>query len=103
MIYKLIHCYNKHSELLALIDINAISEITWHEDGTYIYWRKYVQEYDEVTTERAGHIVCDWTKVEELTTDTINYLKDHNTKVISKDTTIYNSSIEVSEQYKVVR
>ena len=92
MDYKLMHCYSRKSKLLALIDIDAISEMTWHSDGMYIYWRRNVLEYPEadVTTERVGCIVCDWTKVEGLDQRTVNYLINHGTRVILEDTTIYD-------------
>lgn len=78
--------------------------MTWHEDGIHIYWRKYVQKYDKIiTVERAGCIVCDWTEVEEMPTSIINSLKRLNVEFIFKDTTIYNSSSEVLEQYKIIR
>lgn len=94
MNYKLMHCYSKSSTLLALIDIDAISEMTWHNDGMYIYWRRNVIEYDEITTERAGCIVCDWTKVKEVSLDTIKYLKDRGEKIILEDTTIYDKDLD---------
>ena len=90
MNYKLMHCYSKNSTLLALIDIDAISEMTWHNDGIYIYWRRNVDMCGTITTERAGCIICDWTKVKEVSLDTVKYLKDRGEKIILEDTTIYD-------------
>ena len=104
MNYKMMHCYSKHSKLLALIDVNAISEITWHEDGMYIYWRNKVQDYDEIepTTERAGCIICDWTKVETVNVETMQYLMKHGTTIILEDDTIYTTD-EVHAAYNTIK
>ena len=93
MEYKMMHCYSKNSRLLALIDVNAISESTWHKDGMYIYWRNNVQDCEEIepTTERAGCIICDWTKVETVSVETVQYLIGHGTTIILEDTTIYTT------------
>lgn len=104
MNYKLMHCYGKNSMLLACIDVNAITEMTWHEDGMYIYWRKKVQDFDEtpVKTDRAGHIVCDWTKVEAVSPDTVEYLMRHRTLVILPDNAVYDS-MEVLDNYITIK
>ena len=104
MEYKMMHCYSKNSNLLALIDVNAISEITWHEDGMYIYWRKKVQDYKEIepTTERAGCIICDWTKVEAVDVETLKYLAKHDTTIILEDTAIYTTD-EVLAAYNTIQ
>ena len=104
MKYKMMHCYSKHSNLLALIDVNAISEITWHKDGMYIYWRNMVQDYEEIepTTERAGCIICDWTKVETMDIGILKYLMKHGTIVIFEDTAIYTTD-EVFAAYNTIQ
>ena len=104
MNYKMMHCYSEHSKLLALIDVNAISEITWHKDGMYIYWRNKVQDYDEIepTTERAGCIICDWTKVETVNVETMQYLMKHGTTIILEDDTIYTTD-EVLDAYNTIK
>jgi len=88
--YKLMHCYSKNSTLLALIDIDAICDITWHNDGMYIYWGRNVDDYGTITIERAGCVICDWTKVKEVSLDTVKYLKGRGEKIILEDTTIYD-------------
>ena len=104
MTYKMMHCYSKKSNLLALIAVNAISEITWHKDGMYIYWRNKVQDYEEIepTTERAGCIICDWTKVETVDVETLKYLAKHDTTIILEDTAIYTTD-KVLIAYKTIK
>ena len=104
MEYKMMHCYSKNSNLLALIDVNAISEITWHKDGMYIYWRNKVQDYEEIepTTERAGCIICDWTKVEAVDIETLKYLMKHGSTIILEDTAIYTTD-EVLAVYDTIK
>ena len=104
MEYKMMHCYSKHSNLLTLIDVNAISEITWHKDGMYIYWRNKVQDYEEInpTTERAGCIICDWTKVENISAETMQYLMRHGTTIILEDTAVYTTD-EVLASYNTIK
>jgi hypothetical protein len=103
MEYKMMHCYSKNSNLLSLIDVNAISEITWHEDGIYIYWRKIVQDYEEIepTTERAGCIICDWTKVEKISLDTLMHLHKQGTHIILRDTAVYTTDEVLAAYYTI--
>lgn len=104
MEYKMMYCYSKNSNLLALIDVNAISEITYHKDGMYIYWRNKVQNYEEIepTTERAGCIICDWTKVETIDIGILKYLMKHSTTIILEDTAIYTTD-EVLAVYNTIK
>jgi len=87
---KLMYCYSEKSKLLALIDVNAISEISWHKDGMYIYWRKKVDNCGTITTERAGCIICDWTKVKEVLLDKVKS-KNKGKKIILEDNSTYNT------------
>lgn len=68
-------CYSKDSKLIAIIHNNAISEMTWHSNGLYIYWRRKVQEYNSTDTQRAGVIICDWTKTEIISQEIYDYVK----------------------------
>ena len=78
-------CYDVHSKELAIIVNNVISEITWHKNAMYIYWRAYDEGLKEYL--RAGMIACDWTKCETVTNEVWNYIKSHSlVPVITIDT-----------------
>lgn len=72
-------CYNTHGKLIAIIENEAISAITLHSKGIYIYWSRYYS-YDpsdpelEIRRERAGHIICDYTVTEVLSEGQFSYL-----------------------------
>lgn len=86
---RLMHCYGNKG-LLACIDTEAISEITWHEECMHIYWRHKYEEYGNILTARVGSIRCNWTKVVEVESSVINYI-EQTTPVILKDNTIYST------------
>ena len=56
---KITLCYDKNSREVAAIYNDAISAMTWHENGLYIYWSTWQPEME--TYFRAGCIICDWT------------------------------------------
>lgn len=90
---KMMYCKDRHSNLLCLIENEAISEMTWHEDGLYIYVRRQYREWDEdeVNSTRAYSIKCNWTATEYLEDNIVKYLQTHGTKVILCDNTILDS------------
>ena len=87
---KMMYCKDKHSKLLCLVENEAISDITWHPDGVYIYVDRKCRDYEEVYDARAYCIKCNWTKTEYLEETIIEYLKTHDTTVILYDGTIYD-------------
>ena len=56
-------CRNAKSEIIAIIENTAISEMTAHSDGIYIYSKRYYREYDDwgILSCRAFCIKADWT------------------------------------------
>ena len=92
-------CYNTHGKLIAIIENEAISAITLHSKGIYIYWSKYYS-YDksdpefEVRRERAGHIICDYTITEILTEEQFSYLSTayKEVPVIESDYDVHDDS-----------
>lgn len=88
---KMMYCRDRHSNLLCLIENEAISEMTWHEDGIYIYITRQYREYEALESARAINIKCDWTTTEYLEDNVIRYLQTHGTKVILCDNTILDS------------
>lgn len=90
----MMYCRDKHSNVLCLVECNAISEMTWHKDGIYIYVRTYYREYDIVESNRTYNIRCEWTHVEDIEDNIIEYLQTHGTTIIFRDDTIYNDMPE---------
>lgn len=94
-------CFNTHSKLIAIIENVAISAITLHSKGIYIYWSKYYS-YEpanpdfSVTKERAGHIICDYTIVENISDDVFEYFKEkHDVLIIENDLTIHDYAEQI--------
>jgi hypothetical protein len=50
--------------------------------------------YDIVESTRAYRIKCEWTYVEDMGDNIIEYLQKHGTKIIFRDDTIYDSEPE---------
>lgn len=94
---KATHCYDKHSNLLCIIENDAISEMTWHEDGLYIYTKQLYEEYDEFRSKRNRRIKCNWTKTEDLDESTIQYLKKQNVLVIFNNEAIGKYPTEMED------
>lgn len=89
-------CYSKDSKLIAIIHNNAISEMTWHTNGLYIYWERIIRDYDITDTQRAGVIICDWTRTELVSQEIYNYIKKtFNVPIITEDNnTVYDNDLE---------
>ena len=85
------YCRDKHSNVLCLVECSAISEMTWHKDGIYIYVRRSYREYDIVYSDRVYNIRCEWTHVEDIGDNIIEYLQTHGTTIIFRDDTIYKN------------
>ena len=85
------YCRDKHSNVLCLVECGAISEMTWHKDGIYIYVRRSYREYDIVDSDRVYNIRCEWTHVEDIEDNIIEYLQTHGTTIIFRDDTIYKN------------
>lgn len=84
------YCKDEHSNLLCLVECNAISEMTWHKDGIYIYVKRRYRMYDEVESTRIYHIRCNWTLVKETDYNTMVSLQKQGIKIIIRDDTIYS-------------
>ena len=87
----MMYCRDKHSNVLCLVECDAISEMTWHNDGIYIYVRRQFRMYDILESTRVYNIKCEWTYAEDIGDNIIEYLKKHGTKTILRDDTIYDS------------
>lgn len=61
-------CMSTKSEIIAVIENGAISEMTAHSDGTYIYSKRYYREYDEpeIMNCRAFCIKAAWTQTKHF-------------------------------------
>lgn len=94
MKYRIMHCYNKNSKLVAIIENNAISEMTWHNDGIYIYARVKTTFYGQISSDRSVAIKCDWTKMREVEAPVINYLREQGTPIYMTDDHLYEEAIE---------
>lgn len=90
----MMYCRDKHSNVLCLVECEAISEMTWHNDGIYIYVRRRYRMYDIVESTRVYNIKCEWTYVEDIGDNIIEYLQKHGTKIILRDDTIYDDMPE---------
>ena len=84
------YCKDGHSNLLCLVECNAISEMTWHKDGIYIYVTRRYRMYDEVKAARVYHIKCDWTSVKDTENNVIVSLQKKGIKTIFRNDTIYD-------------
>lgn len=84
------YCKDEHSKLLCLVECDAISAITWHKDGIYIYVKRWYRMYDEIESVRVYHIRCNWTFVKDTKYSTILGLQKQGIKTIIRDDTIYD-------------
>jgi len=91
---RMIYCKDRHSNVLCLVECEAISEMTWHNDGIYIYVRRWYRMYDTIESTRFYNIKCEWTYVEDVEDNIIEYLQKHGTKIILRDDTIYEGMPE---------
>lgn len=87
---RMMYCKDEHTNLLCLVECNAISEMAWHKDGIYIYVEKQYRIYDEVESGRVYHIKCNWTLVKDTTYDTMLDLQNQGIKTIIRDNTVYD-------------
>ena len=90
----MIYCKDRHSNVLCLVECEAISEMTWHNDGIYIYVRRWYRMYDTIESTRFYNIKCEWAYVEDVEDNIIEYLQKHGTKIILRDDTIYEGMPE---------
>lgn len=86
----MMYCKDEHSNLLCLIECNAISEMTWHKDGIYIYVKRRYRMYDKVESARVYHIKCDWISVKDTENNVIVSLQKKGIKTILRNDTIYD-------------
>ena len=90
----MIYCKDRHSNVLCLVECEAISEMTWHNDGIYIYVRRWYRTYDIIESTRFYNIKCEWAYVEDVEDNIIEYLQKHGAKIILRDDTIYEGMPE---------
>jgi hypothetical protein len=84
------YCKDEHGNLLCLVECDAISAITWHKDGIYIYVERRYLMYDEVESIRVYHIKCNWTLVKYTNSSTMVNLQKQGIKIIICDNTVYD-------------
>ena len=92
MLYSMMYCYDKHSNLIAVIENTAVSEISHHTDCIYLYSeRKYVY-YEEFATGREYAIKASWVKTRRIDSAIVDRLKAkgipvifYNDKLLDKD------------------
>lgn len=84
------YCKDEHGNLLCLVECDAISAITWHKDGIYIYVERRYLMYDEVESIRVYHIKCNWTIVKNTNFSTMVNLQKQGIKIIICDNTVYD-------------
>lgn len=86
----MMYCKDEHSNLLCLVECNAISEMSWHKDGIYIYVTRRYRMYDEVESARVYHIKCNWTLVKDTDYNTMADLQKKGIKTILRNDAIYD-------------
>lgn len=90
----MMYCRDKHSNVLCLVECDAISEMTWHSDGIYIYVERRYRMHDIVESTRAYRIKCEWTHVKDVGDNIIEYLQKQGVKSILRDDTVYDDEPE---------
>lgn len=82
--YKMMYCYDKYSNLLCIVENKAITRITLHTDGFYIYVERNTG-YD-VILETEYCIKCCWTKTYNMSVSMIKKVSLDTLIIFNEDT-----------------
>ncbi len=106
--YFLTKCYGPHNNLIAIIQNEAIYDMTCHTYGLCIYTKQYYSEYDCDVVEcgRKYRIICEYTIGERIKSiDVYNYIKStSNVPFIELDLSVYDSipyTEDIGEHFEV--
>lgn len=106
--YFLTKCYGPHNKLIAIIQNEAICDMTCHKYGLCIYTKQYYSEYDRdiVKCARKCCIICEYTICERIkSTDVYNYIKSVSTvPFIELDLSVHDSiphTEDIGEPFEV--